>query len=241
MEILYADGAVLVCVKPAGVLSTDEPGGLPELVREALGDARADVRTVHRLDRAVSGLMVLARGTASASALSAQIREGSFEKEYRAVVHGLTPAEGVLCDLMVRDRARKMSFVTDTPGKGVQEARLSFKTLRQTPELSEVRIRLDTGRTHQIRVQFASRGWPLWGERKYSTLGDEGALALFSCALGFAHPETGERLRFALDAPDAPPWTLVKKQSTLEKGGFSGYNETNGPNETRLGEGGDSG
>lgn len=217
MEILYADSALLVCVKPARVLSTDEPGGVPELVREALGDPRADVRTVHRLDRAAGGLMVLARTARAASGLSAQIRERGFEKEYLAVVHGQTPEKGVLQDLMLRDKARKMSFVTDVPGKGVQEARLCFETLGRGEGLSLVRIRLDTGRTHQIRVQFSSRGFPLWGERKYSTLGDDGELALFSCALGFAHPETGERLRFEKEPPACPPWTLVKNKTGLSR------------------------
>ena len=213
MEILYADGSVLVCVKPAGVLSTDEPGGLPGLLREALGDAEADVRTVHRLDRAVGGLMVLARSAEAAAALSRQIREGSFEKEYLAVVHGRTPERDELSDLMYRDKARRMSFVTQTPGKGVQEARLSYETLGRGDGLSLLRIRLQTGRTHQIRVQFASRGLPLWGERKYSTLGDDGPLALFSCMLAFTHPGTGERLRFEKEPPACPPWSLVKNKT----------------------------
>ena len=159
--------------------------------------------------------MVLARTARAASALSAQIREGGFEKEYLAVVHGLTPEKGELRDLMVRDKARKMSFVTDTPGKGVQEARLCFETWGRGEGLSLVHVRLDTGRTHQIRVQFSSRGFPLWGERKYSTLGDEGELALFSCALGFMHPETGERLRFEKEPPACAPWTLVKNKTSL--------------------------
>ena len=116
---------------------------------------------------------------------------------------------------MVRDKARKMSFVTDAPGEGVQEARLCFETRGRGEGLSLVRIRLDTGRTHQIRVQFASRGFPLWGERKYSTIGDAGELALFSCALGFTHPETGERLRFEAEPPARAPWTLVKNKTSL--------------------------
>ena len=119
MEILYQDVDILVCIKPARVLSTDEPGGLPELVRESLGDKSADVRTVHRLDRVVSGLMVLARNAAAASELSRQIREGGFEKEYLAVVHG-APAEerGTFRDLLGRDKARRMTFVADQEGKG---------------------------------------------------------------------------------------------------------------------------
>ena len=209
MEIVYQDSAVLVCVKPAGVLSTDEPGGLPELVRASLGEPEADVRTVHRLDRAVSGLMVLARGKEAASRLSEQIREGTFEKEYLAVVHGSTPDGGELRDLLWRDKARKMTFVAQEPGKDVQEARLSFETLRRGADMSLVRIRLHTGRTHQIRVQFASRGFPLYGERKYAQDPDDCALALWSHALGFTHPATRERMRFELDPPAVFPWDHV--------------------------------
>ena len=209
MEIVYRDSAVLVCVKPAGVLSTDEPGGLPELVRASLGEPEADVRTVHRLDRAVSGLMVLARGKEAASRLSEQIREGTFEKEYLAVVHGSTPDGGELRDLLWRDKARKMTFVAQEPGKDVQEARLSFETLRRGADMSLVRIRLHTGRTHQIRVQFASRGFPLCGERKYAQDPDDCALALWSHALGFTHPATRERMRFELDPPAVFPWDHV--------------------------------
>ena len=96
MEILYQNANILVCIKPARVLSTDEPGGLPELVREALGDPKADVRTVHRLDRVVSGVMVLARNARAASELSRQIREDQFSKEYLAVVHGRPESQIVL-------------------------------------------------------------------------------------------------------------------------------------------------
>lgn len=208
MEIVYADAAVLVCVKPAGVLSTDEPGGLPSLVREALGDREADVRTVHRLDRAVSGLMVLARSAAAASALSREISEGRFYKEYLAMVHGSTPDRGELRDLLRRDKARKMTFVVQEPAKGVQEAVLDYETLRRGADMSLVRVHLHTGRTHQIRVQFASRGWPLYGERKYSENPDDCPLALWSHAVGFTHPATGERMRFEKEPPAVYPWNM---------------------------------
>jgi len=211
MEILFLDSAVIVCVKPAGVLSTDEPGGLPELVRRELGDAGADVRTVHRLDRAVSGLMVLARSAEAASSLSRQIREGGFEKEYLAVVHGTPPERGELRDLLWRDKARKMTFVAETPARGVQEAALDYETRGRGEGMSLVRIRLHTGRTHQIRVQFASRGWPLFGERKYCPETDECPLALWSHAVGFTHPQTGERLRFAKAPPYLWPWTACEE------------------------------
>ena len=207
MDIIYRDESIIVCIKPAGVLSTDEPGGLPELLRRELGDEKADVRTVHRLDRAVSGLMVLARGAAAASELSRQVREGEFEKHYMAVVHGKAEERATLTDLLYRDKSRKMTFVTDTPAKGVQEAVLDYERVWYAEGLSKVYITLHTGRTHQIRVQFASRGLPLIGERKYCEPRDECPLALFSCELGFTHPATGERMHFRAEPPEEWPWT----------------------------------
>lgn len=206
MEIIYQDQDIVVCVKPPRVLSTDEPGGMPELVRQALGTE--DVRTVHRLDRVVSGLMVLARNANAASKLSCQIREDQFEKEYLAVVHG-HPKEnsGELRDLLLRDKARKMTMVAAEPGKGVQEAILTYQTLEKNDTMSRVRIRLQTGRTHQIRVQFASRGMPLVGERKYSTLEDPCEIALWSYRLAFTHPGTGEPMEFVLEPPATYPWS----------------------------------
>lgn len=210
MELVYVDEDILVCLKPARVLSTDEPGGVPDLAREALADPKADVRTVHRLDRVVSGLMVLARNQKSASELSRQIREGSFEKEYMAVVHGGPESDrGSYRDLLGRDKARKMTFVAPEMAKGVQEALLDYEVLARSDTMSRVRIRLHTGRTHQIRVQFASRGMPLVGERKYSTLDDPCEIALWSCRIGFTHPGTGKRMRFSAQPPQVFPWTQV--------------------------------
>jgi len=212
MEILYQDACFLVCIKPARVLSTDEPGGLPELVREALGDPKADVRTVHRLDRVVSGVMVLARNANAASELSRQIREDQFRKEYLAVVHGRPEnPEGTLHDLLARDKARRMTFVAEAPGKGVQEAALSYRVLEYANGMSLVRVRLHTGRTHQIRVQFSSRGMPLVGERKYAVWNDPCELALWSAKIGFYHPGTGEWVEFSKEPPVVFPWTEFGK------------------------------
>lgn len=209
MDILYADDAVVVCIKPARVLSTDEPGGLPELVRLALGNPEADIRTVHRLDRVVSGVMVLARSAAAASELSRQVRENEFQKEYLAVLHG-TPEKpnGTLTDLLYRDKARRMTMVATQPGKGVQEAVLDYQLIGKSDDLSRVSIKLHTGRTHQIRVQFASRGLPLVGERKYATLNDPWEIALWSHRIGFVHPLTGEPMEFSKQPPCQYPWTL---------------------------------
>ena len=210
MELIYTDDDILVCLKPARVLSTDEPGGVPDLAREALGDPKADVRTVHRLDRVVAGLMVLARNAKAASELSRQIRDDEFEKEYLAVVHGRPEEDtGTLRDLLGRDKARKMTYVAQEPAKGVQEAVLDYQVLNTASEMSRVKIRLHTGRTHQIRVQFASRGMPLVGERKYSELNDPCEIALWSCRIGFIHPKTGERMEFTHEPPEAFPWTEV--------------------------------
>ena len=210
MEIVYLDSDIVVCIKPPRVLSTDEPGGLPDLIREELGNPKADIRTVHRLDRVVSGLMVLARNAKAASELSRQVREDEFGKEYLAVVHGV-PEEtcGTLRDLLIRDKARKMTLVTDTPGKGVQEAILHYQTVGSTGELSRVRIQLVTGRTHQIRTQFASRKLPLVGERKYAVLEDACEIALWSHRIAFTHPVSGEKMEFTKEPPEIYPWTVV--------------------------------
>ena len=209
MELVYCDDDIVVCIKPSRVLSTDEPGGVPELVRNELGQPDADVRTVHRLDRVVGGLMVLARNAAAASELSRQIREDTFEKEYLAVIHGSPEYDvGKFWDLLLRDKARKMTFVVSDEGKGVQPASLQYRVLRRKDGLSRVRIRLETGRTHQIRVQFASRQLPLVGERKYSTLEDDCEIALWSYRIGFTHPGTGGKMEFLMEPPEIYPWTV---------------------------------
>ena len=208
LRLVYVDESIVVAIKPSGVLSTDEPGGMPELVRNALGSPGLDIRTVHRLDRVVSGLMVLARSAAAASELSRQIRENAFEKEYLAVVHGTPEYDiGRFWDLLWRDKARKMTMVTKEEGKGVLPASLSYRVVRKKNGMTRIKIRLETGRTHQIRVQFASRGLPLVGERKYSTLGDDCSIALWSHRLAFTHPVTGEKLEFTEEPPDIYPWT----------------------------------
>lgn len=208
MEILRRDNSIMLCVKPAGVLSTDEPGGMPSLVREALGDPGADVRTVHRLDRVVGGLMVLARSRAAASELGRQVMDGRFGKEYLAVIHGAPEEDaGTFTDLLLRNKAERKSYVVTQPQKGAQEAVLDYTVLEKAAGLSLVRIVLRTGRTHQIRAQLSARGLPLVGDRKYSTLPDGCGIALWSHRLAFDHPETGLRLDVNLPPPEVYPWT----------------------------------
>lgn len=207
IEICYEDADILVCVKPPRVLSTDEPGGLPDLLRQQLGDPNADIRTVHRLDRVVSGLMVLARNPKAASELSRQVREGKFRKYYWAVLHGIPEKNSdTLCDLLGRDKARRMTFVAPAPGKGIQPASLSYQILGKQKDCCLVQVELHTGRTHQIRVQFASRGFPLMGERKYSERNDPCEIALFSHKICFTHPASGKSMTFQHMPPSVSPW-----------------------------------
>lgn len=208
MELIYKDRDIVVCIKPPRVVSTDEPGGLPDLVREALADP--NIRTVHRLDRVVSGLMVLARTRKAAAELSRQIREDRFEKEYLAVVHGI-PAEeaGTLRDLLLRNKQERKTYVVSEPGRDVQEAVLNYQLLTKTENLSKVRIELVTGRTHQIRAQFSSRGLPLVGDRKYSLYEDDCEIALWSHRIVFDHPYTGKRMEFQKEPPQRYPWTVL--------------------------------
>ena len=208
-SILHKNDHFLVCLKPARVRSTDEPGGMPELCRNALGNPKADVRTVHRLDQVVSGLMVLARGARAASELSRQIREDEFEKEYLAVLHGIPEApSGTLVDLLLRNKPERKTYVVTEPSKGVQEAILDYEVLAVADGFSKVRIILRTGRTHQIRCQFSSRDLPLVGDRKYSLNEDNCEIALWSSKLAFRHPVTGEKLTFTAPPPDEYPWNL---------------------------------
>ena len=209
MQLIYQDKDIIVCVKPAGILSTDEPGGVPDLVRQALGDPNANVRTVHRLDQTVSGLMVLARRSKAASELSRQIREGEFQKEYVAVIHGSPPEkQGELRDLLLRNKQERKTYIVTEPGKDVQEAVLDYRVLKRAENLTRVRIRLHTGRTHQIRVQFSGRGWPLVGDRKYGDPNEDCNIALWSYRLAFNHPYSGKPMEFILEPPEIYPWSI---------------------------------
>ena len=205
MEIIYQDNRVVVAVKPAGVLSTDEPGGMPSLLRQALGTDC--IRTVHRLDAQTGGVMVFARSRMAAALLSRQVRERQFSKCYLAVVHGVPqPQSGEMRDLLGRDSLRRVTYVTDTPSAETREALLSYETLGTVDGLSLVRVQLHTGRTHQIRVQFASRGLPLAGDRKYGLPEDAAPLALWAYHLSFTHPQTGKEMTFTCLPPETEPW-----------------------------------
>lgn len=208
MDIIYYDDNIIVAVKPAGVISTDDPGGMPTLLRETLGRDDADIRTVHRLDQVVSGLMVFAQTPAAASELSRQIRMGEFKKTYLAVVHGV-PQErrGRMEDILLRSKEQRKTFVVNKPCRGSQEAVLEYRLLGSNGEMSMVEINLITGRTHQIRAQFTHRRMPLVGDRKYGGR-DEGCnIALWSYSIGFTNPSSGRFMTFKVKPPREFPWT----------------------------------
>lgn len=206
-EILYADAAVAVCVKPFGALSEgDGENAMPALLHEALG---GEFFPVHRLDQPAGGVMVYARTKQAAARLCAAVQTEAFGKEYLAVLDKApeTP-EDTLCDLLFFDRRKKKSYVVKRSRAGVREARLSYRTLETADGKTLVRIKLDTGRTHQIRVQFSSRGWPLAGDGKYGSRENRCTLALWSAELCFPHPVSGKPMRFSARPPQDYPWTL---------------------------------
>lgn len=208
MDMIYQDNRVIVCVKPAGVVSVDEPGGLPDLLRQELGDPTASVRTVHRLDQVVGGAMVLARSREAAKRLSRQVQEHTFHKIYLAVVEGVPEVErGTYRDLLRRSKEERKTYLVPEPGKDVQEAILHYEVLAQNGAYALIRIRLETGRTHQIRAQFSGHGHPVAGDKKYGAIPTEGeGIALWSHEIGFFHPQTGEWMQFVSMPPDRAPW-----------------------------------
>ena len=202
IDILYQDDCIAVCVKPAGV---DSQNGMPALLRTQLG---GEAYCVHRLDRDVGGVMVYARNAEAAAKLGSAIAGGRLEKEYLAVCAGRPPeARGEMRDLLFHDAQRNKTFVVTRQRRGVKEAFLDYQVLEALEDCSLVRVRLHTGRSHQIRVQFASRGMPLLGDRKYGSRIKDFGIALWSAALSFPHPVTGETLRFRAPPSKTDPWT----------------------------------
>ena len=214
-EILYQDAQIIVCVKPAGILSQgDTPDAMPSVLCHELGCDT--VYPVHRLDQAVGGVMVYAKTPKAAAALSSSMQKGDFHKEYRAVLQGV-PQENAatLEDLLFFDRSKNKSFVVKRKRAGVKEASLSYEVLQRAQSLTLVRVHLHTGRTHQIRVQFASRKLPLLGDGKYGSADNRCAVALWSARLSFPHPVSGKTLDVSASPPEQFPWTVFDGDSDV--------------------------
>ncbi len=211
IKILYEDKDIVAVVKPRGLLS--EMGDSRESLPAALAERCGTLFPIHRLDRTVGGVMVYARHKKAAAALSRAVTENALTKEYIAVVEGIpAPPSGEWRDLLLKDARQNKSFVVDSPRKGAKEAILRYRTEAtvNTPEgpLSKVHITLVTGRSHQIRVQFATRRHPLVGDGKYGSRRKAAGPALFAMGLAFPHPASGEALHFASPLPADPPFDL---------------------------------
>ena len=213
LTILYEDAHLVICLKPVGVLSEDSEKGrcMPALLREHYREQGKNdyIATVHRLDKIVGGVMVFSRRREVTGKLIAAIAQHKITKEYLAVLRGHPEKEeDTLTDLLFRDAAHNKSYVVKRMRKGVREARLSYREVGRTDELSLVRIQLHTGRTHQIRVQFSSRGLPLLGDIRYGSKDKQCKTALWSCHLSLRHPVTGKVLDVTALPPEGYPWNL---------------------------------
>lgn len=203
MEILYEDPSVIVVIKPRGVLSQSDKNGGESMMTILSEHTGGEIFPVHRLDKETGGVMVYAKTQKAAAKLSRDISEHKFYKEYLALIHGVPEKQsGTLCDLLFHDRAKNKSYVAKRERKGVKKAELYYEVLeireKDGEKCSLLRVVLHTGRTHQIRVQFASRKMPLSGDRKYGAKDGEKNLGLWAQRLKLFHPETSEEMEFTV-------------------------------------------
>lgn len=214
INILYEDNHLLVVEKPINVPcqgDSSKDADLLTMLKDYLKEkydkpGNVYLGLVHRLDRPVGGVMVFAKTSKAASRLSRQVSNHEIKKTYYAVVEGKIDKEGIFKDRLLKDSKTNMTIISPL-GK---EAELSYELVSYKDNLSLVKIDLKTGRSHQIRVQFSSRGFPLYGDRRYNFNGEKGQIALFAYALEFRHPISKEIMRFSLDLPNRYPFTLFK-------------------------------
>lgn len=215
MIILHEDNQIIVLVKPVGAASEEAQDGMsvPALLRAHWGNEKAYVGVIHRLDTGVGGVMVYAKTPFAAAELSKQVQERTMIKEYRCICAGIPePAQGEMRDFLFTDSKKGKVFPVKGARKGAKEAILEY-AVEQTGTLGDeeqtpialCRVLLHTGRTHQVRVQFASRRHPLLGDGKYGSR-VKGNIHLQCARIAFAHPKTKQRMEFAVDAPE--DWAL---------------------------------
>ena len=219
VKVIYEDNHLLVVEKPVNILSQGDntnDDDMVNLLKKYLKEkynkpGNVFVGLVHRLDRPVGGCMVFAKTSKAASRLSEQVRNKSFKKTYRAVIHGnMNKKEDNLLDYLYKNKKTNMVSVVSKNTKDAKDARLSYETLDSQKGFSLVQIDLKTGRPHQIRVQFASRKHPLFGDQRYgqnlNKVGQQ--IALWSYKIEIDHPTTKERMEFVCDVPKEYPWNI---------------------------------
>ena len=189
MDILFEDKHLVVANKPSGIASQADPSGRPDMISLLKKRTGGDIFCVHRLDTQTSGVMVYAKSSECAGRLTASLSAEDKIKQYLCVVHSPDAGAGRMEDLLFHDKRKNKAYVVDRMRGGVKAARLDYETLLKKDGLSLVKVTLDTGRTHQIRVQFASRKMPLLGDGKYGSR-DNLPLALHCYRMGFTHPYT---------------------------------------------------
>lgn len=215
MKILFEDNYIAVCFKPSGIISQSTDGGndMISLLNSHFSEngEKTHAYPVHRLDRETAGIMVYAKSAKAAAVLSKQAEQNQIKKRYYAVVNGIPEEKtGILEDLLFRDKQKNKTYVVKRMRKGVRSASLEYEVIGESENAALLDILLHTGRTHQIRVQFASRKMPLYGDGRYG--GGSGKLALFAHTLEFTHPKSGEKMSFS-EKPDFEefPWSQFNK------------------------------
>jgi len=213
IPILFEDNHLLVVNKPAGLLSQEDYTKEPDLLnickeyikKEYDKPGNVFLGLLHRLDKPVSGVMVFAKTSKAASRISEQIRKRTVKKKYLAVVNGNPPKNGLLEHYLEKDSKKNLVIAVSNPGKKSKEARLSYIKLDQVEDLALVDINLITGRAHQIRVQFAESGTPVYGDKKYGYKNGE-QIALHAYKFRLEHPVKKEKMTFRALPPNEAPW-----------------------------------
>lgn len=226
IPIVYEDHHLLIVEKPENVLSQKDHTGDPDVLtlckeyikREMQKTGNVYLGLVHRLDRPVGGVMMLAKTSKAAQRLSRQMKDRVIQKTYWAVVHGPVPENGVLTHHLVKDRQRNVVKAVSSPNRQAKEAMLSFQRLETAGKLSLIAVNLHTGRPHQIRVQLSSERHPIWGDYKYGSPGKDGkSIALWAVELSFRHPATGKIMTFTCPPALRKPWAGFQTVNEAQK------------------------
>lgn len=227
IQIVYEDNHLLVVVKPANMPTQADASGDPDLhgtmkryIAETYNKPGAVyLGLVHRLDRPVGGLVVLAKTSKAADRLSEQVRQKTLARQYVAAVRGAAQEEAELCDWLLKDERTNTVRVVHSDTPGAKDAKLRYRRVGGSGELSLVRVKLYTGRSHQIRVQLSHSGCPIWGDARYGAGKPGEQIALWGAHLGLVHPTKKEEMHFdALPPMERMPWRLFDASCWAQEG-----------------------